>query len=221
MHTILKSWEQEYARLKQQGLPAVASRRRFLHGVAGLAGMVVLNPSGLQASAPAKSPPTPAVDNKASSVDTLNEEPWLTFVQVHAHLFPVTADKTWPGGKSPGAQQLNATGYLAQALERPDVGKAEKAFMLNGVKWLNDFAVKQRKQPFAKLSSQDKEWVLRQIEQSKAGERWLSSIMDYLLEALLEDPVYGGNPQGIGWKWLQHTPGFPRPPVNKMYYKLS
>jgi len=45
-------------------------------------------------------------------------------------------------------------------------------------------------------------------------------LLTYILEALLTDPVYGGNPNGIGWTWLQHQPGFPTPTEDKKYYKL-
>ena len=31
------------------------------------------------------------------------------------------------------------------------------------------------------------------------------------------DPVYGGNPEMIGWKWLEHQPGFPAPIEGKTY----
>ena len=50
---------------------------------------------------------------------------------------------------------------------------------------------------------------------------WLSLLLTYLLEALLADPVYGGNPGGIGWQWLAHQPGFPTPPADKTWYKLA
>ena len=46
-------------------------------------------------------------------------------------------------------------------------------------------------------------------------------ILTYLLQALLTDPVYGGNPNGVGWKWLHHQPGFPRPPKDETYFKLQ
>ena len=63
--------------------------------------------------------------------------------------------------------------------------------------------------------------MLRQIEQSNAGQNWLSLLLTYLLEALLADPVYGGNPDGIGWQWLEHQSGFPRPPADKTWYRLG
>ncbi len=214
MESTLESWEQEYARLRRQGLPAEPARRRFLHGVAGAAGIAAFAPLALDTAA--------AADKKQVVPGaSAGREPWLTFRHVYEHLFPVTEDKIQADGKAPGARQINATAYLFQALQRPDVDKTEKEFIVNGVKWLNDFALRQRKKPFAGLAAQDREWVLRQIEKSTAGARWLSSLMDYLFEALLADPVYGGNPDGTGWKWLQHTPGFPRPPADKMYYKLT
>jgi gluconate 2-dehydrogenase gamma chain len=33
--------------------------------------------------------------------------------------------------------------------------------------------------------------------------------------------VYGGNPDGIGWRWLGHVPGYPRPPADKVAGKLA
>ena len=42
-------------------------------------------------------------------------------------------------------------------------------------------------------------------------------VMYYLAEALMLDPVYGGNPDMIGWKWLEHQAGFPRPVAGKTY----
>ena len=53
--------------------------------------------------------------------------------------------------------------------------------------------------------------LLRQIAKSTAGENWLATLLSYIFEALLAAPIYGGNPGGVGWKWLQHQPGFPLP----------
>ena len=62
--------------------------------------------------------------------------------------------------------------------------------------------------------------MLRRIAASPAGENWLSTLILYLMEALLTDPAYGGNPGGIGWRWLRHTPGYPRPTPDKTYPRL-
>ena len=49
------------------------------------------------------------------------------------------------------------------------------------------------------------------------GENWVSTLLFYICEALLTDPIYGGNPNGIGWAWLAHQPGFPRPSPEQSY----
>ena len=41
------------------------------------------------------------------------------------------------------------------------------------------------------------------------------------VEALLADPVYGGNFDQTGWRWLSHQPGFPRPSADKTWYRLA
>ena len=148
----------------------------------------------------------------ASKNNSHSEEPWQTLAAVQEHLFPAS-------GTSPGAADIQAVEFLQQMLKTP--GNDDITFISNGVNWLNDISRKNHSDIFLLLDDSHKEKVLRQIEQSQAGERWLSLLLTYLIEALLSDPIYGGNPDGIGWKWLEHQPGFPRPGVDKMYYKLG
>lgn len=140
-------------------------------------------------------------------------EPWLTLSAVQQHLFPKDT--------SLGALDIQALDYLRLATDTPDFDKDEKKLIHNGVGWLNDLSKQTYSKKFTQLENQEKEKILRRIEGSRAGERWLSKILTYLLEALLTDPIYGGNPDGIVWKWLQHQPGFPRPTKNKKYYQLD
>ncbi len=150
----------------------------------------------------------------ASDVDAaLSKQPWLTFAAVQDHLFPTSKD-------SPGAKDINATAYLRRVLAEAHTDPDEKNLINNGVGWLNDIAREKQGKPFIELSADQRETVLRTIARSNAGERWLSLLLVYIFEALLSDPVYGGNPEGIGWQWLEHRPGFPRPPADKTYFKL-
>jgi gluconate 2-dehydrogenase gamma chain len=141
------------------------------------------------------------------------DEPWPTLSAVHDHLFPTTPD-------APGAREINATAFLRTQLAEPHMDPDNRKFILNGVGWLNDIAVKRHEARFIVLGKDQREDVLRQIEKTGAGERWISLVLLYIFEALLSDPVYGGNPDQIGWKWLEHQPGFPRPPANQRYQKL-
>jgi gluconate 2-dehydrogenase gamma chain len=143
-----------------------------------------------------------------------NEDPWKTLAEVQQHLFPATGD-------SPGASDIRAVVYLRNTIENPDADGEDKRFLFNGTGWLNDLARKQMQQPFTELEEGQREQLLREIEQSQAGRNWLSLLLTYLLEALLADPVYGGNPDGMGWKWLEHQPGYPLPPADKAWYKLA
>ena len=141
------------------------------------------------------------------------EDPWWTLHEVQEHLFPHTED-------APGAKDIRATLYLKKELPSPWIDEEERTFIIKGVDWLNDMAKKMHGARFVDLDHNQREDVLRQIEKSQVGERWISLIIYYIMEALLTDPVYGGNPEQIGWKWLSHHAGFPRPPVDKLYYKL-
>ncbi len=150
----------------------------------------------------------------ADTPDWAAEDPWKTIAEVQQHLFPATRD-------APGASDFRALVYLHNTLENPAADAADREFVVDGVGWLNDLTQERFQQPFSLLDTEQRELVLRQIEQSRAGRNWLSLLLTYLMEALLTAPVYGGNPDGIGWKWLEHQPGYPLPPADKTWYRLA
>ena len=188
---------------RQQGI----SRRAFLNRIALLA--------SLAASFPAA---TLAQRRDAATVAGhpawRDQEPWQTLAAVQEHLFPAGPDV-------PGASDFGAIVYLHNTLENPAADADDREFIFNGVGWLNDLLREQDRQPFTALDEPQREAVLRDIEQSRAGRNWLSLLLTYLLEALLADPVYGGNRDRIGWEWLQHQPGYPTPPPDKTWYRLG
>jgi gluconate 2-dehydrogenase gamma chain len=139
---------------------------------------------------------------------------WPTVNAVQTHLFP-------SGPDSPGAGELNAEAYLKAVLVDPQVDGQERAFITDGVGLLNEFTRKQKGVSFAELNGDQREEILRRIEGSPVGRYWISLIIYYIFEALLTDPVYGGNPDGVGWRWLEHKPGFPQPPAGRRYQELG
>ena len=182
---------------------ALLSRREFM---------------SILAAATAAYPLSSLAESRTNKISADNhKEPWLTISAVQQHLFP--EEKSSP--HSIGAKDIQALGYLRATMKTPDFDKEKEDLIHNGVSWLNDLAKQQYSTNFIQLDSNAKEKILRRIETSNAGARWLSTLLTYLLEALLADPVYAGNPNGIGWKWLQHQPGFPRPTENKKYFKLD
>ncbi len=125
-------------------------------------------------------------------------------------------------GDGPSAKALNAFRYLTWALEDPDnKADGDRAFILRGVGWLEELAESTQGNSFIELTLSEQDAVLKQISKSRAGENWLSLLLYYLLESLTLDPIYGGNTDGIGWQWLEHQPGFPRPVEGKTYLDFT
>lgn len=145
--------------------------------------------------------------------DGFTENDWVTIAAVQNHLFPSEPE-------APGAVEINALSYLHDFLSNPITDLSEVQFILSGVRLLESIAQQNKQKAFMDLSIEQREILLREFEQQPDGRRWLVNILNYVLEALLTDPVYGGNPDGIGWKWLEHRPGEPRPPANKRYWLL-
>lgn len=138
---------------------------------------------------------------------------WSLVAAVQQHLLPTEPE-------APGAREIGALSYLRTVLDHDPERADDRAFILQGAGWLDDLSRESAGVSFLTLDEAGRESVMRRIEASEAGESWLALLMVYLIEALLADPVYGGNPGGLGWQWLQHVPGFPRPSANKRYMAL-
>jgi gluconate 2-dehydrogenase gamma chain len=166
------------------------ARRRFL--LAGAGGLAAL-------FAP--------VGADAKIKNTL-ENPWPLLTAVQEHLFPSEIE-------APGAREIHALAYLQGVLGDPRGDREEQRFILQGAAWLEDLSRQRQQAAFVELDPLRREQVLREVASTAKGENWISTLLLYLCEALLSDPVYGGNPDGIGWAWLAHQPGFPRPTPEK------
>ncbi len=149
--------------------------------------------------------------NGKKSATKLN--PWPILDRLQQHLFPTEVN-------APGARQINALGYLKFVVTDTTLDANSREFISRGTVWLEGMTQRMYKQSFINLNTIKRERVLQRIILSQAGENWISTLMLYLTEALLTDPIYGGNTQQIGWKWLQHIPGFPRPPLDKTFPQL-
>ena len=168
-------------------------RRRFLLGLAGGSLSLLL--------------PLPG----EAETTALNEEDrWRLLGVVQDHLFPSEPE-------APGAREIRALDYLRWVVGDRKLDSEERAFILRGTDWLQALTQERHARGFLDITAGEREGMLERIARSEAGENWLSTLLLYILEALLSDPVYGGNPDGIGWRWLKHQPGFPRPDVHNRY----
>ncbi len=149
--------------------------------------------------------PPPVVGNY------LTDEQRKVLDAVQMQLFPEDGD-------GPGARDLNALAYLEWAMTDPvNVDDGDPVFIGKGIGWLEDLSGTAHGTGFAGLTHESQNELLQQFVQTKPAENWLSLLLFYLTEALMLDPYYGGNPDMIGWMWLQHRPGFPRPVEGKTY----
>ena len=180
------------------------NRRSFLILTAGFT---------LNASLPLRAGNKPVVAIEPSNGSALSADQWQTMDCVLNHLLP--SEKN-----APGAKEIFATAWLYNALSRSDIEEQHRDMMREGVVKLEKISREMFYLAFIKLNEKQREIILRKLEKDADGKVWLRETLRYIMEALLIDPVYGSNPNAVGWKWLKHRPGFPRPPKEKRYFLL-
>ena len=184
---------------------------------AGISRREFITRMGLLGSLALSYPPSALAElrqSKKATAEKWQQQPeWQTLAQVQEILFP-------PGEDIPGASDIGATIYLHRAIENPGADGEDKDFIFRGIGWLDGLTQERHKKSFLQLSETQQQATIEVIVKSKAGQNWIATLLTYTLEALLMDPVYGGNPDGIGWKWLAHQPGYPTPPADKTWDKL-
>lgn len=186
------------------------NRRAFLR-CSGAAALLV----GIAASKPQLLTAKELEATHALTKADIDSQAKAVIVQVQAHLFP-------DDGDGPSAKDLQGFEYLRWALTDPSNQEdGDLEFISQGVGWLEELAKSTYGDGFLKLEFEIQAQLIEKIARSRAGENWLSLLLYYLIEALTLDPVYGGNPDGVGWKWLGHQGGFPAPVLGKTYRDFS
>lgn len=123
-------------------------------------------------------------------------------------------------GNGPGALDIHAHNYLQWVMSDPRMEREEVEYIINGTGWVDETAQEDYSKDFISLSREDQEQLINKISKQSWGEDWLSFLLTYIFEALLSDPLYGGNPEETGWKWLKVYPGYPRPDKTLLYDKI-
>jgi len=159
---------------------------------------------------------TPPFLHSTTTIDPgLSRRQWKAIVATQEHIFPSDMSAALP---SPGARDVNAKAFLYAVLSDAHRDKEDRERVKSGVIALQKLCVDKYKKNFDQLDATQKETMLRTFENMPGGTSWIMTILGYVFEALLTDPVYGGNPNGIGWQWLEHQPGFPRPSTKDRYF---
>ena len=130
----------------------------------------------------------------------LSKDHYALIEAVQLHMFPKDS-------RLPSATAFHATQFLQATIFHPSYDKDIKTFVIEGAEKLQE----REKGRFLHYSEKKKEEALRSYEETSYGEGWLDRIMVLSLEALLSDPIYGGNFRQAGWSALQTKGGEPRP----------
>ena len=107
--------------------------------------------------------------------------------------------------------KLNVIGYFKGVLNDKRIDIEDREYIINGATWLDESANERFNKGFLTLNVSEKEKLLNEIKMLRWGGSWLYKMISYYFEAALSDPIYGGNVDGVGWRWLAFEPGFPRP----------
>lgn len=177
----------------------VLNRRAFLTRMGVLGAGVALLPFGCKVS---KSRVQTVLACRNAAV--LSKKQWAVLQKVTNHLFPSEEN-------APGAKEIKAASYIQMVFTQKAFDRESQAFLKNGLDWIDEEALERWGKGFMELAEDETEKLLRYSTSLDWGEPWLASMLLYIFEALLVDPIYGCNPNFIGSKWLDYTEGQPHP----------
>ncbi len=124
-------------------------------------------------------------------------------------------------GNGPSIEDINAFGYIMWVLQDTLNRKtSENEYIIEGIDWANETAEEIYFMPFVELDQEQKEALVGKFTELNWGKNWSSVLITLICEAVVLDPIYGGNTNEVGWEWLNHTPGFPRPTQELRYERI-
>ncbi len=124
-------------------------------------------------------------------------------------------------GLGPSHKDFNAIQYIINVLNDPFYDGETKIFIIDGIQDINSIAKSLFNKELPRLSYKQKQQVIdHALEKGGKFERWISTIITLVIEALLSDPIYGSNTNEVGWQWLDHYIGIPRPDKETTYQNL-
>jgi gluconate 2-dehydrogenase gamma chain len=143
----------------------------------------------------------------------LSEHQFKVIQAVQEVLFP-------SDGNGPGAYEVNADTYLIWVLNDENLDPDENRYIIDTLNQFEAFSKEHLGYSFIDLNPREQLALITETAQLNWGKRWLSRLLTLIFEALLLDPMYGGNTDSSGWTWLEHNPGLPRPQQTHRYPEI-
>ncbi len=124
---------------------------------------------------------------------------WLILEEALEILFPKT-------DTMPSSKEFFAIKYLKEVTSHSSFDKNDKKLLLEGA--LDFYSAFPK---FLVSKTEEKEKFIKEANNSSYGQEWLNKVVYYGIEAMLSDPIYGGNKGEVAWKSLNHQTGLPQP----------
>ena len=130
----------------------------------------------------------------------IDQNSLLVLEEIYEILFPKTSTM-------PGAKEFNALLYLTSNINHKSFLDYDRNLVTQGSKdFISNFP------NFLALDKNDKSKLIHEIVNSNDyAQSWLSKLMQFGIEAMFADPIYGGNTNQIVWNSIDHKIGYPRP----------
>jgi gluconate 2-dehydrogenase gamma chain len=185
-------------------MPTLIRRRRLLAGGAALPALAL---EGCQRRRP------PAQRTSGVHAEppghVLDAAQWEALRAACARLIPTDAD--------PGASEANVVGFIDLQLTTPQIGSFKEE-ILAGLRKLDELARGEGASSFAALKPEAQDRALARLQRglrlegTRQGSRhFFLVLLTLTLEGFLCDPVYGGNRDEVGWRFLRFSMRPPRP----------
>jgi len=123
-------------------------------------------------------------------------------------------------GNGPSVIDINAYSHLLWVLTDERKDKESIRYITKGMGWVEETAQENYGRTFSDLTQIEIEELVAFIADKNWGAGWLSMILTLIFEALAMDPIYNVNINEIGWQWLEHKPGNPRPNKDNSYTNI-
>jgi len=146
----------------------------------------------------------------------LPKHTWNILAAAQDRLLPSSSNSSGKK-KSPGARDVHATKYLEGAMIYKYIEPDQVAVILDGAKELDVRAGTLFSSNFPALEPKKQDATLKNYQTDRASRAWFDVMIALTMEAFLGDPVHGGNPGGVAWKWADIQPGFPRPDKDSLH----
>lgn len=124
------------------------------------------------------------------------------------HTLAAALERVLPGGgDGPGATDAHAIGYAEFLLRHPRFAPALGAFE-TGLGFLDTLARALAGHPFAACAPAEQDAVLAQMQRlpHPSVQRFFVILVRMALDGFLGAPTYGGNRDGVGWRFVGFTP---------------